>query len=297
MNTDSIPLISQAKSLYHVIKGDKNKAKQIQSTFSKQCIVVSQIRSAVEAIGGNPKAAKRTQDEFTSAAPLISQIRSSIEIAIGKRNDAIKTQEKYINNLLGLKGENKIRLNIETRDGDGDEIEGERSPDKNLKTTYDKMEQCESKECDDNEIKTITRQGTMIEVPDEFLCSITWEIMEDPVICSDGNTYERKAIEDWLFTNDTSPKTNMPLDDNKLIPNRALKYLIHAWKIENKYDETQVIHTDHSIITEEIVILKNENENGIEEEQEMDENLDELIEDDDDNEHSIKEEDILRFEM
>ena len=80
MNTDSIPIISQGKSLYHLIKGNPTKAKEIrmcifvvswyslifkicfsESTFSKQCIIVSQIRSAVEAIGGDAKAAKKTR--------------------------------------------------------------------------------------------------------------------------------------------------------------------------------------------------------------------------------------------
>lgn len=35
--------------------------------------------------------------------------------------------------------------------------------------------------------------------PIEFICPITGEMMDDPVITRTGQTYERKAIEDWLF--------------------------------------------------------------------------------------------------
>jgi len=36
------------------------------------------------------------------------------------------------------------------------------------------------------------------EIPDEFLCPITNDVMEDPVVASDGYTYEKAAIEEWL---------------------------------------------------------------------------------------------------
>ena len=49
------------------------------------------------------------------------------------------------------------------------------------------------------------------EVPDYFLCPITGDIMEDPVICIDGYTYERNAIEKWLQNNHTSPMTRQSL--------------------------------------------------------------------------------------
>ena len=35
-----------------------------------------------------------------------------------------------------------------------------------------------------------------------FICPITGDIMKDPVIGSDGHTYERSAIEQWLHTPD-----------------------------------------------------------------------------------------------
>ena len=49
------------------------------------------------------------------------------------------------------------------------------------------------------------------DLPDEFLCAITHDIMEDPVICVDGHTYDRVAIEKWLQNHNTGPKTNAVL--------------------------------------------------------------------------------------
>ena len=60
-------------------------------------------------------------------------------------------------------------------------------------------------------------------VPDHYLCPISLEIMEDPVICSDGITYERREIKRWLQSHNTSPKTNVELASKSLISNFALK--------------------------------------------------------------------------
>ena len=67
------------------------------------------------------------------------------------------------------------------------------------------------------------------EVPDDFICPITAEIMTDPVSTSDGFTYERAAITEWLRTKDTSPKTGATLESKKLIPNHSLRSVIRAF--------------------------------------------------------------------
>ncbi len=59
--------------------------------------------------------------------------------------------------------------------------------------------------------------------------------MEDPVILSDGNSYERDAIRRWLETSNRSPKTNQPLEAGKtLYPNHALKVLIDVFVQNNE---------------------------------------------------------------
>ncbi len=56
-------------------------------------------------------------------------------------------------------------------------------------------------------------------IPGRYLCSITSQIMAEPVITADGHTYEREAIEAWLRENDTSPKTGRVLKHKELTPN------------------------------------------------------------------------------
>ena len=73
---------------------------------------------------------------------------------------------------------------------------------------------------DKNIIKKDTKEK---EVPIDFKCSITMDVMSDPVICSDGHSYERKAIEKWLVNHNTSPKTNAILKNRDLIPNHSLR--------------------------------------------------------------------------
>jgi len=71
--------------------------------------------------------------------------------------------------------------------------------------------------------------GTMEEPPDAFVCPISFELMLDPVMCSDGHTYERAAIEDWLSSHTTSPKTNEELQTTALFPNHNLRAAIDEY--------------------------------------------------------------------
>ncbi len=52
--------------------------------------------------------------------------------------------------------------------------------------------------------------------------------MRDPVLCSDGHTYERGAITAWLNNHTTSPKTNEVLESKQLLPNFTLRSVIAA---------------------------------------------------------------------
>ena len=44
-------------------------------------------------------------------------------------------------------------------------------------------------------------------VPKHFLCPITHEVFDDPVIYADGHTYSRCAIQEWLRRSEASPMT------------------------------------------------------------------------------------------
>ncbi len=51
--------------------------------------------------------------------------------------------------------------------------------------------------------------------------------MTDPVLCADGQTYERATIERWFEEHDTSPITGAPVSDRRTrITNNALRSVI-----------------------------------------------------------------------
>ena len=57
-------------------------------------------------------------------------------------------------------------------------------------------------------------------------CPITGDLMIDPVVDSEGNTYERIAIESWIDGHKTSPITRNVITLEDLRPNRSLKNAI-----------------------------------------------------------------------
>ncbi|XP_009353694.2 U-box domain-containing protein 13 [Pyrus x bretschneideri] len=67
-------------------------------------------------------------------------------------------------------------------------------------------------------------------IPDDFRCPISLELMNDPIIVSTGQTYERSCIEKWLEAGHvTCPKTQQSLSNTTLTPNYALRSLIAQW--------------------------------------------------------------------
>lgn len=71
--------------------------------------------------------------------------------------------------------------------------------------------------------------------PKDFVCSITSTVFVDPVTLETGQTYERKAIQEWLGRgNSTCPITRQKLQNTQLPKtNYVLKRLIGIWKEEH----------------------------------------------------------------
>ncbi|GBF89593.1 hypothetical protein Rsub_02311 [Raphidocelis subcapitata] len=67
--------------------------------------------------------------------------------------------------------------------------------------------------------------GRIDNLSELLCCPITAEPFTDPVLASDGQTYERAAIESWLQKSSTSPLTNQPLA-GALMPNTLVKALV-----------------------------------------------------------------------
>ncbi len=77
-------------------------------------------------------------------------------------------------------------------------------------------------------LEKVEKEIEMPDVPAHFICPITQEIMKDPVVGLDGNSYERRAITEWLAKHTTSPISREPMG-NTLIPNRQLKEAIDCF--------------------------------------------------------------------
>jgi hypothetical protein len=70
-----------------------------------------------------------------------------------------------------------------------------------------------------------------MEIPNEYLCPVSLEIMSDPVVCEDGHSYDRESI--LKLKKSQSPITRQPIDLDKIIPNRKLKELIEEFASSN----------------------------------------------------------------
>lgn len=78
------------------------------------------------------------------------------------------------------------------------------------------------------------RSGEIPAPPEEFRCPISSQLMQDPVIISSGQTYERVCIEKWFKDgHNTCPKTQQKLTHFLLTPNFGLKGLIASWCQQN----------------------------------------------------------------
>ena len=68
------------------------------------------------------------------------------------------------------------------------------------------------------------------DINDILTCSITSNIMIDPVTGSDGHTYERSAITEWLTRKGTSPITREEMRIEDLVANKKAKQVIELFK-------------------------------------------------------------------
>ncbi|CAF0986205.1 unnamed protein product [Didymodactylos carnosus] len=80
----------------------------------------------------------------------------------------------------------------------------------------------------EEEEKYVEQQLQSIQLPNNmlscFTCPLTKELFIDPVVCADGFTYERAAIQQWLNGGQNrSPMTNMELSNTNLVPNIVIK--------------------------------------------------------------------------
>jgi hypothetical protein len=76
------------------------------------------------------------------------------------------------------------------------------------------------------------------DIPEEFLCPITQELMINPLMSRTGITYEKTAIMEWISKhNNTCPMTRQPLKACDLVHNRNLQSKICIWCAANGMEE------------------------------------------------------------
>jgi hypothetical protein len=87
-----------------------------------------------------------------------------------------------------------------------------------------------------NEEQKVVQEDAKKAAPPDYLIdsAFSCEIMEDPVIASDGITYNRSEIEEWFKKHHTSPKTGEILKSKALIPNISIRNAIEEWKKSNQ---------------------------------------------------------------
>ncbi|KAH9331195.1 hypothetical protein KI387_003303, partial [Taxus chinensis] len=73
-----------------------------------------------------------------------------------------------------------------------------------------------------------------IQVPDDFKCPISLDLMRDPAIVATGQTYDRVSITRWIEEGHCAcPKLGQKLLHMNMIPNHALRSLICQWCEKN----------------------------------------------------------------
>ena len=67
-------------------------------------------------------------------------------------------------------------------------------------------------------------------IPRCFICPITCELFQDPVILgTTGHTFEKKAITEWLKKKNCDPLTNERLTNITLTPNYAIREAVEEY--------------------------------------------------------------------
>lgn len=77
------------------------------------------------------------------------------------------------------------------------------------------------------------------QITEHLICPISGQIFFDPVIASDGHTYEKYCIEKWFENNSTSPITNLVIKKN-MVSNYITKNIIQKLIDNNMVKKEQI---------------------------------------------------------
>lgn len=96
-----------------------------------------------------------------------------------------------------------------------------------LKVVEDKLVELQKNKAIEDKLN---KNGIVWEYPNEFKCPITQDVMKDPVVASDGHSYERDALMSFLYKgNGKSPLTRETLNNKIIVTNVNLKKRIRDY--------------------------------------------------------------------
>ena len=75
-----------------------------------------------------------------------------------------------------------------------------------------------------------------IAIPQEFVCPLTLEIMEEPAMTRYGHNFEITALLKWLEDHEDCPLTRKPLGLRDILLNSVLQRRIYFWKKQTPTD-------------------------------------------------------------
>ena len=81
-NVDSIPVVSQVKSLGQVIGGDATGARRTQENFADNCPLVPQTKSFVQVCAGDVDGARKTQEAFVKDLEKFGAVAAGVSTAV-----------------------------------------------------------------------------------------------------------------------------------------------------------------------------------------------------------------------
>ncbi|XP_013727864.2 U-box domain-containing protein 15 [Brassica napus] len=154
-------------------------------------------------------------DPRNADSAIIERLAKKLEL---QTMEDLKTETIAIKTLVQEKG----GLSIETK--------------QHIIELLNKFKKLQGVEATDVLYEPVINKSTSLILPHEFLCPITLEIMQDPVIIATGQTYEKEGIQKWFDAgHKTCPKTGQTLDHLSLAPNYALKNIILQWCEKNNF--------------------------------------------------------------
>lgn len=115
------------------------------------------------------------------------------------------------------------------------------------------MSQMDGATVEDENHNNATSNSAAPAPPSQFVCPISMELMNDPVVVSTGHSYDRASISRWFASgNRRCPIRGEELPSLTLIPNYALRSLIHEWAHEHGIELRQPapVHREHCITDE-----------------------------------------------